>query len=320
MITLSNGHVIKYLAASGALAFDGLGWLWEWPLRWLGLLDPALFTVVVKTLTRHPRKGNLRWWWPFGCIRFVHPRLDGLPRWLWWLQWINSLIPFGALGVINAVGLTNPGIEHWCKVIWPKIRKSGIKTKLIVSIFGKPDELIEMIEMINALDDPDHLIVGIQINGACPNSGDDLLKNADEVIESCRRVKELSRFPLSLSVSVVQFTRRIVAETREYIEFYTINSVPRFYFKGCDEKMNHLARLGGGGISGKIVQGATWLLAQTLESFDVQVAWPSIWEMDDLAKIRKLGFVDAVSFGSIFLCHPCRPTAIVRQDMKTKSD
>lgn len=33
MIELSNGHRFEFVAASGALAFDGRGWPWEWPLR-----------------------------------------------------------------------------------------------------------------------------------------------------------------------------------------------------------------------------------------------------------------------------------------------
>ena len=69
MLTLSNGHSFTFMAASGALAFDGEGWPWEQPLRCLGLLDPSLFTIVTKTLTRHPRKGNLRWYNPFRVVR-----------------------------------------------------------------------------------------------------------------------------------------------------------------------------------------------------------------------------------------------------------
>ena len=59
MITLSNGHSFEYMIASGALGFDGKGWIWERPLVWLGLVRPDLFTVVIKTLTRNPRPGSL---------------------------------------------------------------------------------------------------------------------------------------------------------------------------------------------------------------------------------------------------------------------
>ena len=70
MITLPNGHVIDFVAASGALAYDGYGWPWERPLLWSGLLDPREFTVVTKTLTAAPRLGVLRWWCPWRRLRF----------------------------------------------------------------------------------------------------------------------------------------------------------------------------------------------------------------------------------------------------------
>ena len=91
MITLSNGHEIKYMVASGALGFDGKSYPHEWPLRWIGLIDPSLFTVVAKTVTYKPRKGNLRWYKPWGCIR---------------------LLPGG---VVNAVELTIKGLGGGAK-------------------------------------------------------------------------------------------------------------------------------------------------------------------------------------------------------------
>ncbi|MBI5466174.1 MAG: hypothetical protein HY974_02715, partial [Candidatus Kerfeldbacteria bacterium] len=62
MIQLANGHQLEFLAASGSLAFDGFGWPWEQPARWLKFWDPSVFTVVLKTLTFDPRSGNQRWY------------------------------------------------------------------------------------------------------------------------------------------------------------------------------------------------------------------------------------------------------------------
>ena len=118
MITLSNGHRFEYMAASGALAFDGKGWPWERPLVWSGLIRPELFTVVIKTLTRQPRKGNLRWWKPWTCTR---------------------LIPGGA---VNKIGLTNPGIEWWCAHVGPRLNFA--RQPLVGSIYGEENELVEM--------------------------------------------------------------------------------------------------------------------------------------------------------------------------------
>ena len=97
MIRLSNGHVLDHVVASGSLAFDGKGWPWERPMVAAGLIRPELFTVVLKTLTRDPRRGNLRWHSPWSCV---------------------ALVPGGA---VNKVGLTNPGVDWWVRDVGPKL-------------------------------------------------------------------------------------------------------------------------------------------------------------------------------------------------------
>jgi len=160
MIELSNGHKFEYMAASGALAFDGKGWPWEWPLRWLRILDPALFTVVIKTLTFKPRKGNLRWYNPFGCIRLIKG------------------------GTLNAVGLTNPGIESWCRKIGPQINSR--KIPLVGSILSDvPEELAKMAIMLNDFD-----LVALEINASCPNTGADFLRNIQNIVKGVKAVKK----------------------------------------------------------------------------------------------------------------------------------
>src|SRR3989344_145066 len=124
MITLSNKHSFEYMVASGALGFDGKGWWWEKPLVAVGLVKPELFTIVTKTLTLKPRSGNLNLWKPWKSVR---------------------LLPNG--GVVNKIDMTNPGIDWWCNKIAPNINFH--KTKLVVSIFGEKDELVEMVKRLN---------------------------------------------------------------------------------------------------------------------------------------------------------------------------
>ena len=104
------------MAASGSLFYDGKGYLWEQPLRWMKLIDEGLFTIVIKTLTYGRTKGNLKMFWPFGCIRLL---FDGY------------LFP---VGTVNAVGLTNPGFYWWMENIAPKLPQS--KLNIIASIKG----------------------------------------------------------------------------------------------------------------------------------------------------------------------------------------
>lgn len=193
-IRLSNRHEIKYVASSGSLAFDGKGWLWEWPLVWLGLIRPELFTVVLKSLTLEPRKGNLVWYKPWTCVRL----LKG--------------------GAVNKVGLTNPGIEKWCRKIAPTIDFS--KGNIVVSFFGSGDELVTMSKIVDC-----YSLAAIEVNDSCPNSGHGL-SQAETVIENVKRVKNVSRHPIIVKVSVSQDYLAIARGLEGVAEAVSINSVP----------------------------------------------------------------------------------------------
>jgi len=285
MITLRNGHSFEYMAASGSLAFDGKGWLWEQPLRWAGLLDPSLFTVVTKTLTLHPRKGNLRWYWPYGCVRFIPG------------------------GTLNAVALTNPGIRWWCGNVGPKVDR--MKIPLGVSILGEPDELVQMVWMLEGYD-----VLFLEILVSCPNIGDDLWANSGKAIESCRRVRQETDLPLILKLSVANDVDEIVPAVQGIVDAFSINSVPwRIAFP---EQRSPLERFGGGGVSGKAAQPYTWpLLRKLTRMSDIPVIGPSVWDYGDIAGVRKLG-AGAIGIGSAALRYPWRPTLFVRRDQKER--
>jgi dihydroorotate dehydrogenase (NAD+) catalytic subunit len=286
MIHLSNGFSFEYMAASGALAFDGRGWPWEQPLRWLGLLDPKLFAVVIKTLTHLPRRGNLRMYNPLGCIRLI------------------------CQGTVNAVGLTNPGIEWWCNTITPEIEEHAIP--LIGSIFSDNiDELAWMAKRISFAK-----LEALEVNTSCPNTRDDLLGNTQKVIAGIIATRENTDFPLIIKLSVVQDYATIIKEVAGCIEAISINSVPWKVFS--PDQPSPLQHLGGGGVSGRAVQRHTWEMVSNISKMtDIPVIGPSVWEYEDIARLRSLG-AQAISFGSIFLRYPWRPTMFVRQDMKER--
>ena len=286
MITLSNGHRFEYMVASGGLAFDGRGWPWEWPLRWVGLLDPKLFTIVAKTVTRRARRGNLRWYNPLGCVRL----LDG--------------------GAVNAVGLTNPGIDWWLSVAAPRARRLGYA--MVGSITSDTvDELVEMAKMSNGAG-----LVGLELNASCPNSISELMHNPDLVIVACERIKEVSEYPLLLKLSVAHEYKSIARATEDIVEAISINTVP--WKMAFPMQKSPLAALGGGGVSGKIAQVWTWKMLEDLAgATKTPIIGPSIWEYRDMEKLRGLG-AKAISFGSVFIRYPWRPTLFVRKAMRVR--
>lgn len=252
-------------------------------MRWTNHLDVTLFTSVTKTLTLHPTKGNWRWYNPFRCLRFIPD------------------------GVVNAIELTNPGIDWWRRKIGYSVDSSRIS--LIVSIFGEPDELAEMAIILNDFD-----LVGLEINVSCSSAKNDILQNTEKVIKSCRIVRKNSRLPVILKISTAHDAEKIIDEVSGIIEAISINSVP--WVMAFPSKQSPLAKFGGGGVSGKAAQPFTWDLVGKLSKLtSTPVIGPSISNFDDMEKVRKIG-AKAISFGSIFF--PCSwlPTQYVRKELK----
>lgn len=298
MITLSNGHVFQYMVASGALAFDGYGWPWERPLVAVGLIKPELFTVVIKTLTRNPRKGNLKVWRPWSCVRL----LDG-----------NS--------AVNKVGLTNPGIDWWREKIGPHVDRR--KLALVGSIFGDRKELVEMARILNNFD-----LVGLEINASCPNTGHPM-GDVQMVVDDVRAVKDVSHHPIIIKLSVAQDYCEIVSQLEGIAEGVALNSVPwEIVYAAPNGKLLKRSPLwplekkvggGGGGVSGKQAQKYNWLAVNQLavQVHAMDVIAPSIMEIEDIDRVKILG-ARAVSFGSIHMRTPCKPTEFVERRLLWK--
>lgn len=300
MIKLSNGHCLEFVAASGSLAFDGRGWPWEWPLRWVGLLDPRLFTIVVKTVLLQPKKGNLQWHAPWRVVKLISENGETINPVLAFLR--PSMID----GAINAVGLTNAGLEHWLKKDYPVIENHGYN--VIVSITGEEGRgCVEMARRLNEFRN----VVGIEFNASCPNTDPSLLEKSDMVVGVCHDIKQVCRHPLLLKLSYTQPYIQIAKETESIVEAISINSVP--WNTVFPDKESPLARYGGGGVSGRVAQPFTWQMVKGLaRETNIPVIGASIWEYEDIERLRTLG-AEAFHFGTVFMPYPWRPSIYVRK-------
>ena len=293
MITLSNGHKFEWMVASGALGFDGKGWFWEKPLVWLGLVKPELFTIVLKTLTRHPRRGNLSWW--------------RLWTWLPFSPW--SCVRFLPGGAVNKVGLTNPGIEYWCKHIGPRLNFE--KYALVASIFGDEKELVLMAGALN-----NFKFKALEVNVSCPNADHD--SQTETVIQCLKAVKRASRYPVIAKLSVDQDYIKIAERLTWYADAISLNSVPWnvVFTHGEKTPLSKLEKKvggGGGGVSGKPAQDPNWHAVKYLSISRpgyIPVIAPSVMSIEDVQHVKSLG-ANAVSFGTIHLRTPWKPTQIV---------
>lgn len=281
---------INILCASGALGFDGRGWWWERVLVWLGILQPELFEPVeIKTLTRHPRRGNLRMWWPFGCIRIF--RCHG--------EWV----------VVNAVGLTNRGIEWWIKRVYPAIAKR--RQNVIVSIYAEtPKEGAEMAAMLEPLE----FVVGIENNVSCPNTGE-RLDQIELTVATARAVKRNA--PSKMLIAKFGYTQPFIKLIRELFFVidgaHLINTVP--WEVVFPEKRSPLAHLGGGGVSGRII--FPFLEQSIVGLMDEFRSMPIIdgggMDFERVKYLQERYRIRSFSFGTDFMLTPWRVTKIARQ-------
>src|SRR5680860_19104 len=293
MIKLSNGYEFEYTTASGSLGFRLKGWPWERLLVWLGFIKPELFANVIKTLTRYDRKGNLRWYKPWTCVRLISG------------------------GAVNKIGLTNKGIEWWCREKAAKINFEMIKVD--GSIFGTTDELVYMAKKLK-----DFPLVALEINHSCPNTGNHL-EETRAIVDGTRMLKAATNCPLILKLSVNQDYLEIARELYGTVEAISFNSVP--WETVFPKKRSPLWRLekkvggGGGGVSGKPIQILNWrAIGELYTQHLVPVIASSIMCREDIDTVRALG-AKAISFGTTHLpsypiwlkpwtifTNPCRPT------------
>lgn len=301
MIELSNGHKLEFLAASGSLAFDGRGWFWEWPLRWIGLLDPRLFTIVTKTIMLEPWKGNFRRYAPLRTVKFV----SGEGKEIHPIVALTKLNTIG--GVVNAIGLTGPGFDKWLARDYHTIERMGYK--VVVSITGPNggNGCVEMARRLNGLEN----VVGIEFNASCPNTDPTLLQNAETVVRLVFAIKQVSDHPLLLKLGYTQPYLEIARALQGMVEAISINSVP--WNNVFPKQLSPLAKYGGGGVSGPVAQPFVWEMIKELKKgTNTPVIGAGIWEYEDILCLQSFG-ASAFQLGTIFLPRPWKPTQFVRR-------
>ena len=116
-------------------------------------------------------------------------------------------------GMLNAIGIENPGADGFIKSKLPALKKTGIP--LIISVLGHTDKEFEMLtEKFNAVSG----VSAIELNLSCPNLGKKVLAAQDPMAayRIVKAVKKISRYPviakLSPNVTDVTMIARAAAE------------------------------------------------------------------------------------------------------------
>ncbi len=104
-------------------------------------------------------------------------------------------------GMLNCVGLENPGIEYFEKEILQQLKSAGLETPIIANINGKTIE--EYVEIAKRVDKMERVEM-IELNISCPNIKDGGMAfgvNPEVVKEVTKRVREVTKKPLIVKLS-----------------------------------------------------------------------------------------------------------------------
>lgn len=102
-------------------------------------------------------------------------------------------------GMLNSIGLQNPGVEDFLKKIYPEIKR--VDTHFIANVFGEEEE--EYIEVCLALEEVDK-VVAYELNVSCPNvkKGGMLFGHDPEVLRRLvEKVKAKVKKPVLVKLS-----------------------------------------------------------------------------------------------------------------------
>lgn len=295
---------LSRIIISTALGHDGTGifpyTLWPAYRRLLEVVRATGTTILAKSATRHPRRGNF---------------IPGNP-----LTW-HYIRRLPDQGMLNAYGLTNAGAER-CAADLKVARDLGYHViPNLYPEFAKGEELalkdtLEAAAIYRRVLGPQ--LTALEINFSCPNSAENIAANVAAGIKCVQEVRR--QFPslfLLAKISVCHpyaFAQELAQIGVDAL--HAVNTVPfEMVFPG---RRSPLGRVGGGGVSGgpafNIACGYNRDLRRKVDRFLVMGC--GVRNFEDVQTYFDLG-ADAVSLCTMALRQPAAAAELISSYNKT---
>ena len=203
-----------------------------------------LGAVVSKTITLNPRKGN------------PAPRTCETPA-----------------GMLNAIGLENPGLENFLKQKLPLLKKIGIPIIVSITSESDPREFITLAKRLDKIRE----IAAIELNISCPNIKVTRLiaQDAGDTFKLVKAVRKVTRKTLitKLSPNVTDIAE--IAQAAEEAGSDAVSLINTLTGMSIDiDKRKPKIAMGTGGLSGPAVR---------------PVAVRMVWEVFKKVKVPIIG-------------------------------
>jgi len=215
-------------------------------------------------------------------------------------------------GMLNAVGLQNPGVESFIAEEIPHIKQ--YKTNLIANIAGHTLE--EYCYTVERLDDTD--VDMMEINISCPNvkeGGIGFGTNAKMAAEVTKRVKSLTKKPIIIKLtpnvtSISEIAKAVEAEGANAVSLInTLLGMRIDVRRGRTILANKT-----GGLSGPAIKPiAIRMVYEVRKAVSIPIiGLGGIMNGEDVAEFLMAG-ANAVAIGTAALIHPTAPIEILEE-------
>ena len=243
----------------------------------------SLDAFVTKTVTPLPREGNE----PVRIVETEH-------------------------GMLNSIGLQNPGIDAFLASVLPELRKLKLPIWVSLGGFSAADYAL----CTDAVDGHDG-VVAVELNLSCPNV-DEAPESAAEIVSACRSATKL---PLYAKLSpglpdIAEAARAVEAAGADGLSL--VNTIRGL---ALDERtLRPLLARGSGGYSGPalkpIALAAVYACRQATELPIVGMG--GVWNGRDALELIAAG-AGAVALGTVLFTDPGAP-ARVRQELRSAGE
>lgn len=155
-------------------------------------------------------------------------------------------------GMLNSVGLANPGLERVASVELPWLEAHVSKARVLVNVVGDRPE--DYVAVVKGLDDRE-IITAFELNVSCPNTargGEEFGANDAVLALLVRACAEATSRPIVVKLAPtlpdIAATAEVAAEAGA-AGFSVVNTIPGMLLETGGERLPRLGA-GGGGMSG----------------------------------------------------------------------
>jgi len=213
-------------------------------------------------------------------------------------------------GMLNAIGLQNPGVEAFIQEVLPRLRASG--ATVIANVAGSSEE--EYLAVLARLADAPG-IYAFELNLSCPNVDGGTLFATDPVLfgRVCEQVRKTTEKPLipKLSPAAGGLAPYAKIAYGAGMDAVTVSNTHPAMALDWRTGRSRLSRPSGG-LSGPAVKPLTlfnvWQVAQAVPELPV-LASGGVAEARDVIEFIRVGAL-AVQLGTILFHDPLRPRRI----------